>query len=294
MRKPTGLQAVIAGATVMVVAAGITIAAVVARTPPETEAAPSASPSSSPSETPEADPGFPPNTETYDIRQLPAVDVFTLARDLPVDDAPDSPVLPLLATPMGAGAPLFADPLAAPVGHLPSSFEFNGTTVPVIERQEDWVRVMISGRAGLPSEGITGQLTAWMRAADVSVVDNTVSVRVSLATPSISILDGDEVVYESAAFAIGAPATPTPTGRSFIMTTQTDPAAGYTRGHPLVYLGVQSPSLDGFAGQNNAITAFHYHDDRSGDISNGCLRVDADTIDRLAALPLGTPVVIVP
>lgn len=290
MRKPTRVQAAIVGATAIVAAAAITIAVIVAGAAPDTKAAPSASPSMSP----EADSGFPANTEAYDLQALPAVDVFTLARGLPVDDAPDAPVLPLLATPLGAGAPLFADPLSAPVGRLPSSFEFNGTTVPVIEKQDNWVRVMVSGRAGLPSEGVTGQLTSWMRAADVSVVDNTISVRVSLGTPNISILDGDEVVYESAGFAIGAPATPTPTGRSFIMTTQTDPNAGYTRGHSLVYLGVQSLTLDGFAGQNNAITAFHYHDDRSGDISNGCLRVDVDTIDRLAALPLGTPVVVVP
>ena len=68
------------------------------------------------------------------------------------------------------------------------------------------------------------------------------------------------------------------------------PSFGYTRGHPLVYLGVQSPTLDGFGGAAVAVTAFHYHDARSGAISNGCLRLGPEAIDRLAQLPLGTAV----
>jgi len=40
------------------------------------------------------------------------------------------------------------------------------------------------------------------------------------------------------------------------------------------------------------VTAFHYHDSHSGQISNGCLRLDAAAIDRLAQLPAGTPVFI--
>ena len=43
-----------------------------------------------------------------------------------------------------------------------------------------------------------------------------------------------------------------------------------------------------------AITAFHYHDARSGSISNGCLRVGAEVTQALAALPDGTPVNIRP
>ncbi|HAM13181.1 MAG TPA: murein L,D-transpeptidase, partial [Microbacterium sp.] len=41
-----------------------------------------------------------------------------------------------------------------------------------------------------------------------------------------------------------------------------------------------------------AVTAFHYHDTRSGRVSNGCLRVDEAAAHALAALPLGTPVII--
>ena len=76
------------------------------------------------------------------------------------------------------------------------------------------------------------------------------------------------------------------------MTIRIEEGLAYTRGHPIVYLSAQSPTLDGFAGASVAVTAFHYHDDRSGSISNGCLRVDPDAITALAQLPLGTPVII--
>ena len=95
-------------------------------------------------------------------------------------------------------------------------------------------------------------------------------------------------------FGWGVDATPTPLGRSFFMTTRIEPSYAYTRGNPIIYLSVQSETLDGFGGQPVAITAFHYHDARSGSISNGCLRVGAEVTQALAALPDGTPVIIRP
>ncbi len=278
-----------------VAAASIVVLAIVvalALQPRETRAAPSPAPVPSSSPSPSPIDQNPQNTEDYDLAALPVVDVFAIAATLPVDDAPLAPPLPMVATPKASGTPLFPDPHSAPVGVLPAQLTFDGTTVPVLERDTHWAKIMLSGRAGYPSGGVTGQLTAWVRATDVDIVPSRMSVRVSLSTPSIQILDGDAVVYETGEAAIGSPATPTPIGRTFIMTSRIDPEAGFTRGHPIVYLGLQSPTLDGFDGQDNAITAFHYHDARQGAISNGCLRVSAESIEKLAALPLGTAVVI--
>jgi len=258
---------------------------------------PPASPAPAPSEpSPASNPpgahDYPANTAGYDVTTLPTVDVFSLARALSVDDLPGGEHLGLVATPRAPGAPLFDDPVGAPVGVLPPELTFDGTTVPVIERQESWAKIMLPGRAGLPSEGRAGQLTAWVRASDVDIVSTELSVRVSLGARSIAILDGGVVRHETGGFALGAPATPTPIGRTFIMTSRVDASAGFTRGYPVVYLGLQSPTLDGFNGASTAITAFHYHDVRDGPVSNGCLRVDAGTIEQLAALPAGTPVTI--
>jgi hypothetical protein len=117
-------------------------------------------------------------------------------------------------------------------------------------------------------------------------------VEVSLSARTVSIVTPAGVETVAGDFGWGTDATPTPLGRTFIMHTAVVPAFGYTRGHPLVYLGVQSPTLAGFSGAPVAVTAFHYHDAHSGAISNGCLRLDAAAIDRLAQLPLGTPVIV--
>jgi len=117
---------------------------------------------------------------------------------------------------------------------------------------------------------------------------------VSISARTIDIVRAGVPQRVATDFGWGTAETPTPLGRTFIMTSAVVPGYEYTRGHPIVYLGVQSPTMDGFGGAEVAVTAFHYHDDRSGAISNGCIRVDSGAIARLAELPLGTPVVIRP
>ena len=227
----------------------------------------------------------------YDLTGLPVVDVFAIVPELSIEPATDRPPGPEVVTPVAAAVPVFAAPGSAPVGRLPAAQVHDGTTVPVVEQSEHWLRVLLPARAGYPSEGVVGQTAGWVRRADVSATVSPFLVTVSLAG-SITIVENGSVVHASDAFGHGTAQTPTPLGRTFIMTTFTDPAAGYTRGLPVVALGVQSPTLDGFGGTDVAVTAFHYHDVRDGAVSNGCLRVDEATIRRLAALPLGTPVLI--
>jgi hypothetical protein len=187
--------------------------------------------------------------------------------------------------------PVFADPTAEPVAFLPRDYQFDGTTVPVVERQDHWVRVLLTGRAAMPSAGNPAQLSGWLRAQDVESSITDSSVEVSLTNRTVDIVHPDGMRERVADdFGSGTSATPTPVGRTFVMMVRVEPSFGYTRGHPLVYLGVQSPTLDGFGGAEVAVTAFHYHDARSGAISNGCLRLAPVAIDRLAQLPLGTPV----
>jgi hypothetical protein len=185
------------------------------------------------------------------------------------------------------------------VAHLPRTQQFEGTVVPVVEQQEHWVRVLLTGRQAVPSQGDPGQLTGWLRVADVELHDNPARIEVSLSERTVDVvtaergadgaIGGERVERVADDFAWGTEATPTPTGRAFVMMTRTVDLA-YTRGVPIVYLSVQSPTLDGFDGQAVAVTAFHYHDVRSGAISNGCIRLDADAMRRLAELPAGTPV----
>lgn len=254
---------------------------------------PSPSASATPSPTPE---GPAPNDTEYEAADYPSASVFGIHPDLPVDDKPEKDTLGLTAAPASSdGAPVFADPSGQPVAWLDEEDRYGGTAVPIVKQHDAWVKVLLVGRQALPGQGNASQLSGWLRVADVDIAENTMSVEVNLSERTIDIVEGtgSDASSETVAtdFAWGTAATPTPTGRAFVMLSEVT-SLEYARGHPIVYLSQQSPTLAGFDGQDVAVTAFHYHDVRSGAISNGCLRVDAETIERLAELPAGTPVYI--
>ena len=260
-------------------------------TAPTRTATPTPVPTPAPTPTPEPRPA---NTATYDGSTLPQVDVFSGIAGLPVDDDPFGALTSDGARPLPAGAPVFADPAGEPVAFLPRDLQFDGTNAPIIERDQHWVRVLLVGRQAFPSQGDPSQVTGWLRAQDVEITPLDAVVEVSISARTIDIVRAGVPERIATDFGWGVADTPTPVGRSYIMTTRVEESFEYTRGYPLVYLAVQSPTLDGFAGADVAVTAFHYHDERSGSISNGCLRVDPAAIERLAQLPLGTPVIVRP
>lgn len=273
------------------VAALIALAALWPR-PAATSAEPTTTPTPvvTPEPAPEPEPtGAPENTESYDLSALPEVNVFAVLPELPVDDTPQAAFTGETVRAATDAVPVWADPLGEPVATLAQEYRYGGTTVPVIEWQEHWVRVLLTGRQAMPSDGDPGQLTGWVRIADVDVARSEVTVEVDLSERTVDIVRDGEPERIATDFAWGAADTPTPIGRSFIHLSEVT-SFSYTRGHPMVYLSLQSPTLDGFAGQDVAVTAFHYHDARSGAISNGCLRMDADAITKLAELPVGTGV----
>lgn len=232
------------------------------------------------------------DTNAYDLAGLPEITVFAVVPELPVDDDPFGALPGVTARAKGTLAAVFAEPGAAPVASLPRDYYYDGTVVPVIEKYDAWVKVMLVGRQAYPSGGDSGQLTGWLRTQDVELTAQEAVVEVSLADRTVDIVRGEDRQRVAADFGSGVEATPTPLGRSFIMMVRTEPTFAYTRGNPIIYLSVQSPTLDGFDGGDVAVTAFHYHDARSGRVSNGCLRVDEAAAHALSALPLGTPVII--
>lgn len=237
--------------------------------------------------------GPPENTTSYDLASLPQIDVWSVTPALPVDDDPFGPLTGQLAQPLTA-ASIFADPAGEPVGYLPREALYGGTIVPVVEHDTHWVKVLLAGRQGLPPEGNAAQTVGWLRTADVELtpVESYVEVHLEAHTVDIVSAAGYERVADD--FSWGKPSTPTPVGRTFVMLTTVVPEFEYTMGHPLVYLGVQSPALAGFDGGEVAVTAFHYYRVRSGANSFGCIYLDAAATERLAQLPAGTPVIIHP
>jgi hypothetical protein len=293
--RPRWVPLVVAAAVLVVLAIVLAVVIGTNRAPEPAAAPPAPSVPAPAVPTPSPTPteiGTPADAAAYDLAALPAAEVYSVIPALPVDADPEAPLAGVLASPAGAEIPVFAQPGQPPVARLPQTQRYGGSTVPVVERQTHWVRVLLAGRQGAPPEGNPAQLTGWLRAADVTLTEDSTRVEVDIAARTVAIVTDSGVESVAADFGWGTDATPTPRGRTFIMHTEAVPAFGYTRGHPLVYLGVQSPTLAGFSGATVAVTAFHYHDARSGAISNGCLRLDAAAIDRLALLPAGTPVVI--
>ncbi|QAY58567.1 murein L,D-transpeptidase [Microbacterium protaetiae] len=284
-----------AAATVVVLllAGGAVWALHTTQTPPSSAPTPTAIPSLSASPSTTAT-HTPTPTPSYDLGALPKVDVFAVIPALPVDDDPYGAFSGEVVRPVGDAAPVFADPGGEPVAVLPRDDPYDGTTVPVIEHRAGWVKVLLPGRAHTPSQGDAAQLTGWLRTGDVVARDLDVQIQVDISKHRIQIVRNGIIERVTGDFAWGRSETPTPHGRAFVMMVRTAPSLAYTRGHPVVYLSVQSPTLDGFGGADVAVTAFHYHDAHSGAISNGCIRVGAAAITALAALPVGTPVTVHP
>ncbi len=243
--------------------------------------------------TPTVERGAPANTTAYDTASLPQIDVWTVNPALPVDDDPFGAVTGELAQPVSA-APIFADPTGQSIGYLPREAAYGGTIVPVVVHDSHWVKVLLAGRQGLPPEGSAAQAVGWLRVTDVTLTRAESFVEVHLEARTIDIVTAVGRERVASDFAWGTPSTPTPVGRTFVMLTRVVPEFTYTMGHPLVYLGVQSPTLAGFDGGEVAVTAFHYYRERSGPNSFGCIYLDGVATDRLAQLPAGTPVLIQP
>ena len=90
--------------------------------------------------------------------------------------------------------------------------------------------------------------------------------------------------------AVGAPKTPTPVGRTFLLASLAPAKATYS---PLILpVGVHSESLDTFGGGPGTV-AFHGWPQKSvfgQAVTHGCVRVPADALEQLSKVPLGTPV----
>ena len=152
------------------------------------------------------------------------------------------------------------------------------------QRADGWVEVLLPVRPN----GSTG----WLHASDVTLTQNPFHIVVSLSAHTITVTNATSVVY-TGPVAVGAPATPTPTGNYYlyVLLQAPDPTTAYG---PYAYgLSSHSDALDTFAGSDAEI-GIHGNNDASvlgQDVSHGCVRMDNDAITALSKqLPLGTPV----
>lgn len=243
----------------------------------------------------------------WDDLPLIGHDAETVIPGLPVDPDPDGDTTDLRVE-VYAEVPVWDVPLpdmtdtdAGHVARLAPWTVQSETVLPVLEVTDDhgWGLVPLMARAGLPSDGVTGQAVGWIRLTDptVRVTTDDRRVEVDTTTGTLTVHAGDDVVHQ-AQVATGLPGNETAAGRTGIVAAFTDPAAPYADGE-LIALARYSDDITNFTpiGADSPVApllGFHtwYDGEPTGQVSNGCVRVDPDTHSVLTDLPIGTPVVI--
>jgi hypothetical protein len=200
---------------------------------------------------------------------------------------PPPPPLRAAAT-KGIGIPVFAspDPASAPVDTLSARTSYNfPRTLLALGQQQDWLQVSLPTR---PNNSV-----GWVKVSDVEVsAPLEWSVRINLAEHHLWLAHNGVDEFDTGV-AIGTPQYPTPTGLFYVtdpIDLHDQPNLGY--GVFAIGLSGHSDVLTDFGGGDGQIGIHGTNNpgDIGRDVSHGCVRLTNDAIERLAQLPLGTPV----
>ncbi len=212
---------------------------------------------------------------------LPASTTFTTVEGAPVDANPGQVTDGLVVHPV-RDTPINDAPNGRAIARMETT-QFGDTWLPVIGEEPGWVQVLLPSKPN----GSTG----WLRADDVERARSPYVIQVHLQTMRLELVQNGDVV-NTWPVAIGKEAAPTPAGRTFLLGAFTDDAQHYS---PVILpLGMHSETHDTFGGGPGTV-AFHTWPDASvfgTAVSDGCIRVPADALDKLAEVPLGTLVII--
>ncbi|GAA3226288.1 L,D-transpeptidase [Actinocorallia longicatena] len=236
-----------------------------------------ASPSTSESPAAEAVPADLPESTTFTtIKGLPA--------DLAASKVPDGTVV----SPKSATV-IYDAPDGEPRAILPASQLNSPTWVPVVETVPGWHRVMLPSRPN--------RSTGWIRTDGIEAARSEYAIRVALKARKLTIYKSGRA-RGSWRVAVGAPGTPTPVGRTFLLaslaTGKAQKGSKTTPAGAVLPVGAHSATLDTFGGGPGTV-AFHGWPDAKvfgRAASHGCVRVPPAALKALSSVPLGSPVLI--
>jgi L,D-transpeptidase catalytic domain len=265
----------LAGAAACAIAAGLAVlvAACGATSPPP--APPAAS----------SRPVLPVHLSAAQIGRLPMATTFGRSPGAPQDPGTFQPEQGLVLHPTATRV-IYARPGGSPVAALPPGQLGGPTWVPVVQSQPGWDRVLLPTR---PNHS-TGWI--YLGGGGLQVASDDYQVQVNLAGHRMTVTDGGASLG-SWPVAVGAAATPTPAGRTFLLASI---APVHPTFSPLILpLGLHSGSLGDFDGGPGTVGLHGWPDPAvfGHAVSHGCIRVPAAALRVLARVPLGSSVMII-
>ncbi len=196
----------------------------------------------------------------------------------------------LLAT-VRAAAPRYAGPGRLTAGTVPARWYQRPSVLPVVAAKPGWVQVRLAQRPN--------QSTAWLPAGDVTLSTTHYQIVVNLASTRLSLYDDGRLVL-SAPAGVGTPDDPTPAGEFFVAFVEPPPPANDGYGPFILVTSAHSAAISDWEGSGDAVVGIHgpLGEDRQigttgARISHGCIRLHEAALEKLAAVPPGTPVEVV-
>jgi lipoprotein-anchoring transpeptidase ErfK/SrfK len=219
-----------------------------------------------------------------DLGKLTQSTTFTTLKGVPKDTDPTATSDGTVVHPLKS-LPVSATPGGKPIAVLPSKQLGGPTWVPVVESKPGWQRILLPSRPN----GSTGWIPGG--AGNLQTAHSSYALRVNTSTRKLTLSKSGHTIG-TWTVAVGAPKTPTPVGRTFLLALIAPTKPTYS---PLILpVGAHSDTLDSYGGGPGTV-AFHGWPSKSvfgQAVTHGCVRVPADALKRLSKLPLGTPVFI--
>jgi lipoprotein-anchoring transpeptidase ErfK/SrfK len=183
---------------------------------------------------------------------------------------------------------LYAAPGKQPVAVLPATELASPTWVPVVQTSPGWDRVLLPSR---PNRATGWIYTGGTERSRLEIRRSAYLIRIQVGAHKLSVDDGGGSLG-TWTVAVGAPGTPTPAGRTFLLALLAPPRPTYS---PLILpLGLHSNALSTFGGGPGTVGLHGWPDPSvfGHAVSNGCVRVPAAALHVLSGVPLGTLVLI--
>ena len=216
--------------------------------------------------------------------RLPAATTYGTTPAAPQDPAPFARETGTVIHPATARV-IYSRPGGPAVAVLPVTELGSPTWVPVVQSQPGWDRILLPTRPN--------RSTGWIYVGGggLRTAYTPYQIDINLAAYRLTILErgrslGTWTVAE------GAPGTPTPTGRTFLLASLVPPHPTYS---PLILpLGTHSDTLTTFGGGPGTVGLHGWPDPAvfGHAVSHGCVRVPAAALRALSRIPLGSPVMI--